>query len=105
MKTLEKGLFLKGTSENILIRKEEKATLPEDIFLAGTFQSMRSQSNCSICPVGTYSKAGSSMCTDCEAGRQQTLSGQADCVLCGYGKFKESSGTDTCSDCPPVSIN
>jgi hypothetical protein len=58
---------------------------------------------CDECPAGTYSAAGASVCTDCEAGKFKEVAGvNIACDECEAGKFSELTGqtsSATCIDC------
>ena len=66
---------------------------------AGQFQVSLGQIDCESCGNGSYSLAGASACTECEAGRQQKLEGQESCLNCEFGKMKSSAGTEDCVNC------
>lgn len=67
---------------------------------AGKF-SMTNQSQCDVCPGGTFSDAGSGVVTNCScnAGFLPIVPGQlgGTCVPCEAGKYKETRGTAVCT--------
>jgi len=58
----------------------------------GTFHGNRTGLEfCSQCPKGTYSKAGSPLCSECGVGTVQNQAGQSTCEVCPSDTFPDQS--------------
>jgi len=85
-------------------------------------QGATGQTACAICAAGTHSESGASSCTDCPAGRFQSVTGQATCTACPVGwvtgatlghtactlcgadrQFQDAEGQAECKSCPAES--
>ncbi len=58
-----------------------------------------SASACVSCPPGTYSESGSSVCTNCTAGRSNSAPNQIQCALCFAGTFSAMNASRECTSC------
>ena len=58
--------------------------------------------NCSICPAGWSSIAGSTKCQLCEPGKYSGVVGGEDCEKCDVGQYRTASMVikTTCVTCP-----
>ena len=57
--------------------------------------------SCTKCPKGTFSQAGATVCTACEAGKYGPSMGRDACILCGAGKYGDAVGADSGRACIP----
>ena len=55
--------------------------------------------SCQTCLAGTYSLAGASSCTPCNAGYYQNQAGQSTCIACPSPTISTSSGSSSCTPC------
>ena len=70
---------------------------------AGTFTSKTGAilpSSCLICPPGSYSLAGSTVCIPCDEGTYTDENGSSVCKRCAFGHFSVK-GSSSCYPCPP----
>ena len=73
---------------------------------AGTFSSAEGQSSasgCAACSGGTFSEAGSVICTDCAPGKYQDSVAQSGCKGCPVGRYSATVGAKQmalCALCP-----
>ena len=71
---------------------------------AGTYQALASQSECDLCPKGTYlNTTGATdvaFCTQCPLGEYAAGEGNTECNLCAAGTYNDKLGQDSCSLCP-----
>jgi hypothetical protein len=75
---------------------------------AGTYsttQGASEASTCDLCPANSSSPQASTLITDCTCNAGATAFDGATCMLCEPGKYKASSGSATCTDCPVNSIS
>jgi hypothetical protein len=81
---------------------------PEDVVDLGIFCSAgfvfvvgsTSASWCAPCPARTFSLAGSTSCTACDAGTFNPSAGSSSCLSCPPGSYSDP-GQAMCSICPP----
>lgn len=65
------------------------------------FRAEGRQTNCILCPVGTYCLSGRcSFCAECEAGLEARNRGSTNCSECARGYFKAHRGSGLCTPCP-----
>eukprot|EP00499_Haloplacidia_sp_CaronLabIsolate_P005962 CAMPEP_0196773242 /NCGR_PEP_ID=MMETSP1104-20130614/2654_1 /TAXON_ID=33652 /ORGANISM="Cafeteria sp., Strain Caron Lab Isolate" /LENGTH=1335 /DNA_ID=CAMNT_0042143387 /DNA_START=42 /DNA_END=4049 /DNA_ORIENTATION=- len=86
-----------GTYNDAEGRNTSCILCPEGKFFS--FTGGVSFSNCTDCPVGKYSSAGSFNCTDCPAGTEAPTEGTAECVPCNPGWYSPSPGQQRCTPC------
>ena len=66
---------------------------------AGKHQPNNRTTFCIGCPVGKFSEAGSSTCTDCPRGSFSDAANTSSCSLCDFGSYQERLGQTSCEPC------
>ena len=57
------------------------------------------QAECTVCPVGTYCFAGSTVATNCSKGTYAAAEGSQLCDACPEGTYQGEEGASSCSEC------
>lgn len=65
---------------------------------AGYYRELGTATFCTVCPVGKFSQAGVSVCSNCAAGSYAGTTGKQACDSCNVGSYS-STGQSACTPC------
>ena len=66
---------------------------------SGTARGASYFSTCTPCPSHSTSPTGSSNATQCQCNAGYTAPNGANCIACGAGKYKSTTGSESCTVC------